>query len=338
MTAFDGSRSPGGRARPRARRSPPPSRPADGAPRRPATSSARPSGSSSPGRARRTTSPRPPRRSRGRSLGRPVIAVAALGADPPARRACSSAAGERRPRAGRHHLALRLDVGGRDGRRADARRRPSDDRRHLPRRTARWPRLADVTLVSPAGDEAAIVMTRSFASMLALLLAGRGRRRRTTATSRPTSAGSPGAGPRPSAAAAHRAAPGSDRLEPDRHPRRRAGVRDRRRVGAEADRDEPGPDERLRAARVPPRPDLRLRAGRAGRRAGRRRRARPTRSRSSRRRRGSGATTWLIARDDGARRAARPATVSLDRRRAAPVRRACRCSSTRPTPWRSASP
>ena len=30
---------------------------------------------------------------------------------------------------------------------------------------------ADVTLVSPAGDEAAIVMTRSFASMLALLLA-----------------------------------------------------------------------------------------------------------------------------------------------------------------------
>ena len=30
--------------------------------------------------------------------------------------------------------------------------------------------LADVTLVSPAGDEAAIVMTRSFASMLALLL------------------------------------------------------------------------------------------------------------------------------------------------------------------------
>ena len=37
--------------------------------------------------------------------------------------------------------------------------------------------LADLTLVSPAGDEAAIVMTRSFASMLALLLAivaGRG--------------------------------------------------------------------------------------------------------------------------------------------------------------------
>jgi glutamine---fructose-6-phosphate transaminase (isomerizing) len=31
--------------------------------------------------------------------------------------------------------------------------------------------LADVTLVSPAGDEGAIVMTRSFASMLALLLA-----------------------------------------------------------------------------------------------------------------------------------------------------------------------
>jgi glucosamine--fructose-6-phosphate aminotransferase (isomerizing) len=31
-------------------------------------------------------------------------------------------------------------------------------------------RTADVTLVSPAGDEAAIVMTRSFASMLALLL------------------------------------------------------------------------------------------------------------------------------------------------------------------------
>ena len=31
--------------------------------------------------------------------------------------------------------------------------------------------LADVTLVSPTGDEAAIVMTRSFASMLALLLA-----------------------------------------------------------------------------------------------------------------------------------------------------------------------
>jgi glucosamine--fructose-6-phosphate aminotransferase (isomerizing) len=31
-------------------------------------------------------------------------------------------------------------------------------------------RLADVTLVSPAGDEEAIVMTRSFASMLALLL------------------------------------------------------------------------------------------------------------------------------------------------------------------------
>jgi glutamine---fructose-6-phosphate transaminase (isomerizing) len=31
-------------------------------------------------------------------------------------------------------------------------------------------RLADVTLVSPAGDESAVVMTRSFASMLALLL------------------------------------------------------------------------------------------------------------------------------------------------------------------------
>src|SRR4051794_9149280 len=31
--------------------------------------------------------------------------------------------------------------------------------------------LADVTLVANAGDEAAVVMTRSFASMLALLLA-----------------------------------------------------------------------------------------------------------------------------------------------------------------------
>jgi glucosamine--fructose-6-phosphate aminotransferase (isomerizing) len=43
---------------------------------------------------------------------------------------------------------------------------------------------ADVTLVSPAGDEAAIVMTRSFASMLALLLgvvAGAGRDDRLTA-------------------------------------------------------------------------------------------------------------------------------------------------------------
>ena len=35
--------------------------------------------------------------------------------------------------------------------------------------------LADVALVSPAGDEAAVVMTRSFASMLALLLAVVGR-------------------------------------------------------------------------------------------------------------------------------------------------------------------
>ena len=43
---------------------------------------------------------------------------------------------------------------------------------------------ADVTLVSPAGDEAAIVMTRSFASMLALLLgavAGAGRDERLSA-------------------------------------------------------------------------------------------------------------------------------------------------------------
>jgi glucosamine--fructose-6-phosphate aminotransferase (isomerizing) len=44
--------------------------------------------------------------------------------------------------------------------------------------------LADVTLVSPAGDETAIVMTRSFASMLALLLgvvAGAGRSTRLAA-------------------------------------------------------------------------------------------------------------------------------------------------------------
>jgi glucosamine--fructose-6-phosphate aminotransferase (isomerizing) len=39
------------------------------------------------------------------------------------------------------------------------------------RRDSPLARLADLTLVSPAGDEAAIVMTRSFASMLGLLLA-----------------------------------------------------------------------------------------------------------------------------------------------------------------------
>ena len=62
----------------------------------------------------------------------------------------------------------------------------------------------DMTLVSPAGDERAIVMTRSFASMLALLIGvvERGCRRRTGAW-RPTSTeSSRAAGPEASAAAA----------------------------------------------------------------------------------------------------------------------------------------
>ena len=55
---------------------------------------------------------------------------------------------------------------------------------------------ADVTLVSPAGDEAAIVMTRSFASMLALLLAVVARVAGDSRTSRPTCGASRSAGPR----------------------------------------------------------------------------------------------------------------------------------------------
>ena len=146
-------------------------------------------------------------------------------------------------------------------------------------------------------------MTRSFASMLALLLGvvaivGGDERLAADLGRAAGSLGRGGGGRR------RRAPARGDRLEPDRRPRRRTGVRDRCGVGPQADRDEPGPDERLRAARVPPRPDLRVRAGHARRRARRRRRARPRRSRSSRRPAGSGPTTWLIARDEDEARGA----------------------------------
>ena len=61
----------------------------------------------------------------------------------------------------------------------------------------------------------------------------------------------------------------------------RPGVRDCGRVGTQADRDEPGPGECVRAAGVPSRPDLGVRARHARRRTGRRAR----RSRRGRRRR-----------------------------------------------------
>ena len=122
-----------------------------------------------PGRGRRRREP---------SLRRPVIAAPL--SELILRPEGVLVGGGARPRAGRHHLALRLDVGGRHGRRADAGGRAS--RRSRSRAAADSPLAAraDVTLVSPAGDEAAIVMTRSFASMLALLLGvvARGRRRR----------------------------------------------------------------------------------------------------------------------------------------------------------------
>ena len=249
-------------------------------------------GSSSPGPARRTTSRRPWRRRPGPSLHRPVIAVplselilrpegvlvAATGADAAAGRepvviisrsgSTSEAVSvaERMRAAGHPTIAVTCRGG------------------------SPLASLADATLVSPAGDEAAIVMTRSFASMLALLLGGRraGRRRRRP-DDRPRR-GCAATGATRSRGRAGRTPPRSDGLEPDRRPRRRPGVRHRRRVGPQADRDEPGAHERLRAARVPARPDLGLRAGDAGRRPGGRRRRRPRKSPSSRRPRVSART------------------------------------------------
>ena len=87
------------------------------------------------------------------------------------------------------------------------------------------------TLVSPAGDEAAIVMTRSFASMLALLL------RLVAAVA---GAATLGGGPRRVAGHWHeacrgrgrRAPAGRDRLVPGRHAGRRGGASGSPRNGA----------------------------------------------------------------------------------------------------------
>ncbi len=116
---------------------------------------------------------------------------------------------------------------------------------------------ADVTLVSPGGDEAAIVMTRSFASMLALLLWVVARVGADDELASDLGR-LPDRWDESSAAATDGTAPRGDRLEPRRHPWWRTGVRDRRRVGPEADRDQPGGDRGVRAAGVPPRTDLRV--------------------------------------------------------------------------------
>ena len=131
-------------------------------------------------------------------------------------------------------------------------------------------------LVSSAGDEQAIVMTRSFASMLALLL-------RLVA----------GVAPDPSLA------DDLDRM-PERWPEAVAAADVGHRLGSvnhdrivvlgggpargiadgvvpEADRDQPGPGECVRAARVPPRTDLAVRTGRPRRRPDRRSRRERTR-------------------------------------------------------------
>ena len=90
---------------------------------------------------------------------------------------------------------------------------------------------AGVTLVSPAGDEEAIVMTRSFASMLALLLGVVARRR-----PRRVARGGPGAGAGTLAGVGGRgggrAPAGRHRLEPRRRPGWWPGLRHRRRSGA----------------------------------------------------------------------------------------------------------
>ena len=97
-------------------------------------------------------------------------------------------------------------------------------------------------------------------------------------------------------------------------------------------------DRRLRAARVPPWPDLGLRAGRPGRRARRRCRRRARRRGSSREAGGPRTpTTWLIGReadeDRGARRLDLASLAAGSTRR-----RGSRCCSTRPTPSRSPWP
>ena len=70
--------------------------------------------------------------------------------------------------AGGDRLPLRNDDGGRRGRGPAAGSRPADHRRHLPRRQPA--RSAAVSRWSRPADEPAIVMTRSFASLTALLL------------------------------------------------------------------------------------------------------------------------------------------------------------------------
>ena len=95
-------------------------------------------------------------------------------------------------------------------------------------------------LVSPAGDEQAIVMTRSFASMLALLLrlvAG-------VATDRSLADDLDRLPERWPEAVAGRRCRASTRLgrsSAGRRPRRRTGARHRRGVVPQADRDQPGP-------------------------------------------------------------------------------------------------
>ena len=123
--------------------------------------------------------------------------------------------------------------------------------------------LADATLAVPEGDEQAIVMTRSFAAQVTLLmrlgarLGESGLRGRPRRPARPL--GWAGAVRRTGLRA------GSGEPVPRRRPRRRRGLRHRQRGGPQADRDQPGPGVGLPPARVPPRTDLGLRAGHARR-------------------------------------------------------------------------
>ena len=173
-----------------------------GARRRRRTSSDRPSGSSSPARARRTTWPRPSPRSRGPRWAGAVIAVplSELILRPEGVLAATAGAVAIRA-AGRSAPVVIISRSGSTSEAVSVAERMRAAGHPTVAVTCRasspLARLADVTLVSPAGDEAAIVMTRSFASMLAILLQVVAGAPATRRSSRPTSAGSPAGGARP---------------------------------------------------------------------------------------------------------------------------------------------
>ena len=152
-------------------------------------------------------------------------------------------------------------------------------------------------------------MTRSFASMLALLHRRRGlRRRRRAARGRPRARGRMLV--RRRRRGRDRPATRGDRLEPGRRPGRRRRVRDRRGVGPQADRDEPG-RRRTRTsrsssatARSPCASRAMLVVGLVGG-AGAAEEVRVVAEAA-----GFGAETWVLARDAEEARDA-PGTVSL---------------------------